>query len=158
MKLIKIKGHFHVLSDKKHISHKVSNWAYDPNNHIPIYQFSYDIDSYPLFRVLASTIKLGTLPLIDFNQLQELMLDELAREHYPEDTPIQIAMRETWIDRYINNLSGVLLNEIKDESEFNTELEMEEYFLFQDHGDDDAPHHFRPKISNSGFVNILKIK
>ncbi len=158
MKLIKIKGHFYVLSDKKHISHKVSNWVYETNNCIPIYQFDYDMDEYPLFRVLASTIKLGTLPLIDFNQLQELMLDVLAKEHYPEDSNIHVDMRKTWIDRYMNNLSGVLLNEIKDEAEFDIELEMEEYFLFQDCDDDDAPHHFRPKINNNGFVNILKIK
>ena len=71
MKLIKLKGHFYVLSDNKYVSHKTGDWVYETNNCIPIYQFSYDMDEYSLFRVLASTIKLGTLPLIDFNQLQD---------------------------------------------------------------------------------------
>jgi len=158
MKLIKLKGHFYVLSDNKHVSHKIGDWVYEKNNHVPVYEFSYDIDSYPLHRVIASTIKLGGLPMIDFNQLQAFMLDPLAKEHYPEDSNIHIDMRKTWIDRYINNLSGILLGEIKDESEFNIELEMEEYFMFKDVDDDDAPHRFRPKINNLGFVNILNIK
>ncbi len=194
MKLIKIKGHFYVLSDKKHDSHKVSNWVYETHNCIPVYQFSYDIDEYPLFRVLASTIKLGTLPLIDFNQLQELMLDVLAKEHYPEDSNIHIDMRKTWIERYshnhtdkkwtdsdmrsafeigktthfeitkgLNTIDGgeevfhKMINS-KEKTEFDIELEMEEYFLFQDCDDDDAPHHFKPKINNNGFINILNIK
>jgi len=48
--------------------------------------------------------------------------------------------------------------EIKEQSEFDVELEMEEYFMFKDVDDDDAPHRFRPKINNLGFVNILNIK
>lgn len=159
MKLIKLRGHFYVLSDKKHISHKIGDWVYETNNCIPVYQFSYDMDEYPLFRVLAATIKLGTLPLIDFNQLQELMLDVLSKEHYPDDSSIHVCMRETWIERYMNNLSGLFIGEIKDESKFIVELEMEEYFLFKDTDDNDKViPHFRPKVSNNGFINILKIK
>ncbi len=133
MKLIKIKGHFYVLSEKKHYSHKIGDWVYEINNCIPVYQFDYDMDEYPLFRVLASTIKLGTLPLIDFYKLQESILQYLAEDHFPEETPIQLAMRETWIERYINNLSDITddykaLSEIEDGVEFDIELEMEEFW------------------------------
>ena len=33
-------------------------------------------------------------------------LEILAREHFPEDTGIHIAMREVWIERYINNTNN----------------------------------------------------
>jgi hypothetical protein len=56
------------------------------------------------------------------------MIDVLAKEHYPEDSSIHIDMRKTWIDRYINNLSCVLLGEIKDGAELNIQLEMEEFW------------------------------
>ncbi len=163
MKLIKIKGHFYILSDKKNVSHKTGDWVYETNNCIPVYQFSYDMDEYPLFRVLASTIKLGELPLIDLNQLVIYALAFIARQHFPEDSTIQKDMRVTWIERYLNNIKSIedryaILNEIEDGVEFDIELEMEEYFLFQDCDDDDAPRHFRPKINNNGFINILKIK
>lgn len=129
MKLIKLKGHFYVLSDKKHVSHKIGDWVYETNNHIPVYEFSYDIDLYPLYRVIASTIKLGNLPMIDLNQLIVFALGFTAREHYPEDTPIHIAMRQTWVERYIDNIisdKNLVLNEIEDGFEINIELEMEE--------------------------------
>lgn len=163
MKLIKLKGHFYVLSEKKHVSHKIGDWVYETNNHIPVYEFSYDIESYPLHRVIASTIKLGDLPLIDLDSLAIFTLSIAARQRFPEDSPIHKDMRVTWISRYIKNIREVsdrynVLNEIADESEFNIELEMEEYFMFQDADDDDAPHRFRPKVNNSGFINILKIK
>ncbi len=39
-------------------------------------------------------------------QMNNEELEILAREHFPEDTGIHIAMREVWIERYINNTNN----------------------------------------------------
>lgn len=40
------------------------DWVYEHDNNIPIYQFSYDMDSYPLPKILASSDKSLNLPLL----------------------------------------------------------------------------------------------
>lgn len=160
MKLIKSVDAFLILSDEYFV--KKGDYIYDSN----LKEINRAVVDSGLIKycskIIATTLfKDATiLPMINIFQLQKKLLDYLAKEHFPEDTPIQIDMRETWKERYMNNLSdysdGII--EIKDGTELNIELEMEEYFMFQDVDDDDAPHRFRPKINNSGFVNILKIK
>ncbi len=46
----------------------------------------------------------GSNPVIPTMNNEELEI--LAREHFPEDTGIHIAMREVWIERYINNTNN----------------------------------------------------
>lgn len=163
MKLIKSGDAFLILSDEYFV--KKGDYIYDSN----LKEINRAVVDSGLIKycskIIASTLFEDStiLPMIDEFQLQKELLNYLAKEHFPEDSPVQISMRETWTERYINNLKppydGIeILNEIRDATEFNIELEMEEYFMFQDVDDDDAPHRFRPKINNSGFINILNIK
>lgn len=163
MKLIKSGDAFLILSDDYHV--KKGDYIYDSN----LKEINRAIVDSGLIKycskVVATTLfKDATIiPIINVFQLQKELLNYLSKEHFPEDTGIHLAMRENWKERYMNNLSEYsdgteILSEIKDGAELNIQLEMEEYFMFQDADDDDAPHRFRPKINNSGFVNILKIK
>ena len=47
-------------------------------------------------------------------------LEILAREHFPEDTGMHIAMREVWIERYINNTNN---NNTNNDNQNNTEID-----------------------------------
>lgn len=163
MKLIKREGHFYILSDKKIVSHKIGDYVYEKDNTIPVYQFSYDIEQYPLFRVIASTLGVGKLPFIDFRQLQKSFLEYLAKEHFPENSSIQIAMRETWVERTLLGIKDVYgyLEEIEEDLMFDIELEMRPKTEVELQ-EDGSKFMFVPilqtiKVKN-GHVNILKIK
>jgi hypothetical protein len=163
MKLIKSGDAFIILSDEYFV--KKGDYIYDSNlKEINRAVVDSGLIKY-CHKIIATTLfKDATiLPMINVFRLQKELLNYLAKEHFPEDVSTHLDMREIWKERYMNNLSeysdGVeILSEMQDGAELNIELEMEEYFLFQDADDDDAPHHFRPKIDNNGYVNILKIK
>lgn len=160
MKLIKSGDAFLILSDDYFV--KKGDYIYDSNlKEISRASVDSGLIKY-CHKIIATTLfKDATiLPMINVFRLQKELLNYLDEEHVPEDSGINIDMREAWIKRYINNYSDSfeILNEIEDGAELNIQLEMEEYFLFQDADDDDAPRHFKPKIDNNGYVNILKIK
>jgi len=46
------------------IAPRKGDWVYEYNNTIPIYQFSYDMESYPLPKIMASTHKALGLPIL----------------------------------------------------------------------------------------------
>ena len=163
MKLIKREGHFYILSDKKIVSHKIGDYVYEKDRTIPVHELEYDIDSYPLYRLIASTLGLGGFPCIDFRQLQKSFLEYLAKGYYPEDTGINIDLRENWVENTILGIKDVYgyLEWFEDDLMFDIELEMRPKTEVELQ-EDGSKFMFVPilqtiKVKN-GHVNILKIK
>ena len=70
MLLVLISGDYYLVSETKFSSHKKGDWVYEEDNNVPIYQFSYDIEDYPLQRVIAcskslTNFKRKTLQIIN---------------------------------------------------------------------------------------------
>lgn len=209
MKLTKSGDAFLILSDEYFV--KKGDYIYDSN----IKDINRAVVDSGLIKychkLIASTISKLDLPLIELNPLVIFALGFIARQHFPEDTPIHKDMRTTWISRYLNNVNEEsdrynILNEIEDNSEFNIELETEEVWdyttdfseaksgmiihkitgsdseilkvieedgqfipilidgvILRDYNDYESPIYayqkkLKPKINNSGFLNILNIK
>ncbi len=51
--------------------HKFGDWVYEYDNNIPIYQFSYDIEHYPIPNIIAAYPKLNNLPTFQESFLKE---------------------------------------------------------------------------------------
>ena len=54
--------HLYILTDNKIEDHKKGTWVYEEDNNIPIYEFTYDMKTYPLHQITASTDKTLGLP------------------------------------------------------------------------------------------------
>lgn len=127
MKLIKSGDAFLIISDEYFV--KKGDYIYDSN----LKEINRAVVDSGLIKycskIIASTLfKDSTiLPMINEFQLQKELLNYLAKEHFPEDTGIHLAMRETWKERYINNLSeysdGI---EVEEGTELSIKLETEE--------------------------------
>jgi len=211
MKLIKSGDAFLILSDEYFV--KKDDYIYDSN----LKEINRAVVDSVLIKycskIIASTIFEDStiLPMIELNQLVIFALGFIARQHFPEDTPIHKDMRVTWIERYLNNVNEEsdrykILSEIEDDSEFNIQLETEEVWdyttdfseaksgmiihkitgsdseilkvieedgqfipilidgvILRDYNYYESPIYayqkkLKPKINNSGFINILNIK
>lgn len=83
-----------------------------------------NVQDFPRIAQMIDIYNTGALNDI-FDKKQEQITDEnlevMAREHYPEDTPLHIDMRKTWIERYKNNQSKTAVVSEDDKELFGPE-------------------------------------
>lgn len=62
--LIHLNGFVYAVDEDKKKDHSKGSWVYESNNTVPIYQFSYDMEDYPLQRVIMTNDPSIGLPLL----------------------------------------------------------------------------------------------